>query len=136
MMITLGLIIGMTLVCVSGISMKICLLLLIHLGPQVYRTFFPPSITNQENDSLCEIPSLEQIKATLSSLKSRKSSGPDGMPPFFKACWFLMGNKLANLIQHFFSTGTIPKALKHTFLAMISKVENPTKVYQFRTFAL
>lgn len=91
MMITLGLIIGMTLVCVSGISMKICLLLLIHLAPQVYRTFFPPSITNQENDTLCEIPSLEQIKATFSSLKSGKSSGPDGMPPSFSKhagfCW-------------------------------------------------
>lgn len=42
-----------------------------------------PSITQQENNILSSIPTLEPIKNTLFQMKDLKSPGPDGFPVLF-----------------------------------------------------
>lgn len=105
--------------------------------PSDLHNLIPPTISNEENQFLCDIPIPELIKDTFFSLKCGKSPRPDGMSPsFYKHYWSIISTKVTEITQHFFQHGTMPLGFKHTFLALIPKKEKATKVDHFRSIAL
>lgn len=51
-----------------------------------------PVISEQENSSLCSIPSPEEIKKIVRLMNPLKAPGPDGMPGvFYRHCWSIVG---------------------------------------------
>lgn len=51
--------------------------------PQYLHGLIMPSISNNMNDELCSVPSLDLIKSTVFDLPKRKSPGPEKMNSSF-----------------------------------------------------
>ncbi|KAL3833012.1 hypothetical protein ACJIZ3_007748 [Penstemon smallii] len=105
--------------------------------PMEIDQLFPSIIDDEENTTICKLPTPKEIKQVMFSFTSGKSPGPDGLPAlFYKNFWSTTGNALVQAVQHFFRTGFMLKALNHTFVTLIPKVVNATSVDQFRPISL
>ena len=70
-------------------------------------------------------------------MSNRKSPGPDRMSPiFYKSYWGIIGKKLIQVVQSFFSVGILPYALNHTFISLVPKSDKARKVDNFQPIAL
>ncbi|KAL0402832.1 UNVERIFIED_CONTAM: LINE-1 retrotransposable element O protein [Sesamum radiatum] len=99
--------------------------------------FMIKSISESDNQSLCLIPSPEEIRDTIFSMASFKSPGPDGFPPsFFKQYWHIVGKQFVEATIHFFSTGHITPAINHTYISLVPKNSKAASVDQFRPISL
>ena len=71
------------------------------------------------------------------SMPNSKARGPDGFSAsFFKSFWATVGADVLDVIQDFFSSGTMPRGLNHTFIALIPKGEGSSRLSQFRPISL
>ncbi|GKA16105.1 hypothetical protein Tco_0695852 [Tanacetum coccineum] len=62
-----------------------------------------------------------------------KSPGPDGYTAaFFKDAWEIVGSDVVNAVKEFFVNGKLLKELNHTVIALIPKIQNPTRINDFR----
>lgn len=62
-----------------------------------------PSISDQENDKLMEIPTREEVEETLMKIKGNSSLGPDGFTvSFFKKCWEIVGTNVIEVVRRCF----------------------------------
>jgi hypothetical protein len=65
------------------------------------------------------------------------SPGLDRMTPsFYKSYWYIIGEKVIEVVQYFFVTGYPLKALNHTFITFILKNDRAHKVEYFRPISL
>lgn len=55
---------------------------------------------------------------------------------FFKICWPLIGEEVSQAITDFFENGKLLSQIKHTFLALISKADNPSTPADFKLISL
>lgn len=95
------------------------------------------SVTQNDNEMLCGIPSEIEIKKILFSMEPDKSPGPDGFPPnFFQQSWEIVGTDLTIMIQTFFKTGHISKEMNASFISLIHKTLSPTSPVEFRPIVL
>lgn len=77
--------------------------------------------------------SKEEIKEAFFSLPKNKASGPNGYSSeFFTSCWSVIGAEVTAAITKFFSSGTLLKQWNATTLVLISKIQNASKVSDFR----
>ncbi|KAG7551859.1 Endonuclease/exonuclease/phosphatase superfamily [Arabidopsis thaliana x Arabidopsis arenosa] len=75
----------------------------------------------------------EEIKAAFFSLPKNKASGPDGYPvEFFTNSWSVVGAEVISAVSEFFTSGKLLKQWNATTLVLIPKVQNATKVSDFR----
>lgn len=73
---------------------------------------------------LCTI--CEELKTALSHIGDLRTSGPDGYPAIFcLRCCHLVGAEVTELIQHCFSSGTLPAGINHTNLTLVPKCKSP-----------
>jgi hypothetical protein len=94
-------------------------------------------ITVEENVALCVIPSEEEIFAAITDLGLNKAPGPDGMTGlFYKTYWPIVKHSVIAGVQSFFRSGFLLKEFNHTNIALIPKVDNPSRVNQFRPISL
>lgn len=97
-----------------------------------------PQITAEENAMLTSIPEEAEITGALRLMKSDTAPGPDGMTVFFfKTYWEIVGKDVTEAVREFFFiTGHLLPELNQTHLALIPKVENPSKVSNFCPISL
>lgn len=70
-------------------------------------------------------------------MPNSKTPGPDGFSAsFFNIFWATVGADVVDVIQDFFSSGTMPRGLNHTFIALIPKGEGSSRLSQFRPISL
>jgi exonuclease III len=94
-------------------------------------------ITVDENVALCVIPSEEEIFLAITDLGLNKAPGPDGMTGlFYKTYWPIVKLSVISAVQSFFRGGFLLKEFNHTNIALIPKVDNPSRVNQFRPISL
>ncbi|WMV42054.1 hypothetical protein MTR67_035439 [Solanum verrucosum] len=94
-------------------------------------------ITEENNVSLIEIPSEEEIKSNLMSMDPNSVPGPDGFTAmFFQSCWDLVAYDITNAFYAFFCGANLPKWLNHTCIAMIPKVNSPQSFSDMRPISL
>ncbi|KAG7585341.1 Reverse transcriptase domain [Arabidopsis thaliana x Arabidopsis arenosa] len=75
----------------------------------------------------------EEIKDAFFSLPRNKSSGPDGYSAeFFISCWSVVGVEVTAAVSEFFSSGKLLKQWNSTCLVLIPKIQNASKVSDFR----
>ena len=68
-----------------------------------------PCISDMENQLLCSIPFLEDIKNTLLQMSDLKALGPEGFPLlFYKEYWPIVGETVINAVTSFFEVGKLP----------------------------
>ncbi|XP_062103443.1 uncharacterized protein LOC133814510 [Humulus lupulus] len=79
---------------------------------------------------------VKEVKATMFSIHSLKSPGPDGYGAgFLKALWKDIGKEIALAVLEFFETSSIPQPLNNTLLSLIPKVTQPMTASDFRPIA-
>lgn len=106
------------------------------LTPQL-SSLFSPMVCTGNNFSLCKIPDVLEILSAVKQLGPAKAPGPDGITAaFYQRYWTTVGSLVIGMVQKFFQSGYLLKQMNHTFVALIPKVNNPTKVEQFRPIAL
>lgn len=84
-----------------------------------------------------EIPYGREIRQALFAMGPFKSLGPDGMTViFYKKYWATVGSKVVKTLPDIFRTRYIPDAFNHTFIALIPKTANASRVDQFGPISL
>lgn len=70
-------------------------------------------------------------------MENNKSPEPDGMSLiFFKTYWHIIGKDIHAAVCDFFTKIRLSKAVKHTFIVLISKKPITNRVEQFRSIVL
>ena len=63
--------------------------------------------------------------------------GPDGMSPiFYKSFWHIVGEDVTAVVLKVLNSSVVLESLNSTFIALISKVEQPRKVSDFHPISL
>ncbi|KAK5802316.1 hypothetical protein PVK06_029904 [Gossypium arboreum] len=81
--------------------------------------------------------SMEEIKEAVWSCDKSKVLEPDGFKLcFYRKCWEIVKHDLLGLMSDFFTFGKLEKSINSSFIILIPKVENPTKISEFRPICL
>jgi exonuclease III len=98
---------------------------------------FDCSITDDDNLSLCVIPTESEIFEALSSLGRLKAPGPDGFTAlFYVTYWDTIKTTVLSAIWNFFRHNQLLREQNHTFLALIPKKIGASSVQHFRPISL
>jgi hypothetical protein len=98
---------------------------------------FDISVSSEENQEICALPSKQEILSTLSSIGSTKAPGPDGFTTlFYKKYWDIVKHVVLRCVWNFFSTNHLLKEQNHTFIALVPKQLGPSSVSHFRPISL
>ncbi|XP_060202298.1 uncharacterized protein LOC132630740 [Lycium barbarum] len=82
------------------------------------------AITQDQNDLLCSMPSLEEVHKAVFELAGDSACGPDGLSGiFYQKCWDIVGVDVYNVVKAFFDGQTLPKSVTHTNLVLLPKKE-------------
>ncbi|PNX86587.1 cysteine-rich receptor-like protein kinase, partial [Trifolium pratense] len=94
-------------------------------------------LQQSELSSLIKPFSMEEVKAAVWDCDSYKSPGPDGINfGFIKDFWDLLQDDVMRFIVDFHWNGRLTKGLNATFIALISKVDSPQQLTDFRPISL
>jgi len=81
--------------------------------------------------------SLEEVKMVLWECESFKSLGPDGINfGFIKDFWHELKDDFMRFLVEFHRNGRLTKGVNSTFIALISKVDSPQRIADFRPISL
>lgn len=70
-------------------------------------------------------------------MNSSKAPGPNGIKcKLFQKIWDVVGNSIFQFVVNCFYTGTFDPIVNKTIIALIPKIKNPSKVYNFRPISL
>lgn len=98
---------------------------------------FSPTITDDENQTLCSVPSELEVFQALSSFGSTKAPGPDGFTAlFYKRYWSIVKFDVLNFVWSFFQDNILLKEQNHTFIALIPKQSGSHTVHHYRPISL
>ena len=100
-------------------------------------SFFPSSVSKDDNSELMKPVTMQDIKHILSISKNDKSLGPNGIPVEVYRCLFdVLGEDLLRVIEISWLSGKILAVFKSNFLALIPKIDHPLSFEDFRTISL
>ncbi|KAL2930420.1 hypothetical protein RDABS01_035830 [Bienertia sinuspersici] len=95
-----------------------------------------PVIQNDQKPRLISIPTHEEIRKTMYSIKGDKAPGPDGFGSYFyQDNWDLVGGEVCEAVVSFFRTGKLLREVNTTFLSLIPKINCPGDFTEFRPIA-
>ncbi|XP_042950062.1 uncharacterized protein LOC122282173 [Carya illinoinensis] len=104
----------------------------IHLS-----SLIAPVIHADDNVSLLELPSTQEVKQALFFIPTDSSPGSDGFGSgFYKACWDIVGTDVMDGVHDFFKGGKIMREFTASFLVLIPKVDNPKSFDKFHPISL
>ena len=96
-----------------------------------------PSIGQQQNDMLVGRYHEDEIKMAVWDCGSEKSPGPDGLNfKFIKQFWKLLKPDIIRFLDEFHVNGIFPKDCNESFIALISKVNDPQNLNEYRPISL
>lgn len=119
-----------------------------HLLGSVSLSTSPPSVNDLQilmryrcpeelKESLCRLPSAEEITTTLMSMPKSKALGPDGFPAeFFWEAWNVVGSEVLAAVKEFFVGGRMLRKFNATAIALIPKIIGADKLTLFRPISL
>lgn len=94
-------------------------------------------ISKEDNELLTMISNVKEIYSTLRKMSPEKAPGLDEMMVlYFKNFWKVVGADVSCAVQDFFMNGVMLLELNCTNITLIPKIDNPSKVSQFRPISL
>jgi hypothetical protein len=94
-------------------------------------------ISEPDADMLVERFYVEEIKEAVWECESSKSPGPDGVSlGFIKEFWEELKDDIIRFLVEFHENGKLVKGINSTFIVLIPKKDNPTKLNEFRPISL
>lgn len=95
------------------------------------------TVQPQQNTMLVEHVTEPEIVDAVKALHPTKSPGPDGFTgSFYHHYWKTIGGDVIEAVNCFFESGRMPREVNRTYIVLIPKVDNPTKITQWRPIAL
>ena len=89
------------------------------------------------NNQLIKEFTVEEVDVALKQMAPLKATGPDGLPPiFYQQYWHLLGKDVTTTVLTCLNSGKILKAINHTYITLIPKVQNLEEVVEFRPISL
>ena len=74
-----------------------------------------------------------EVKDAIFSMGDDKAPGPDGYSAaFFKGAWDIVSEDVTKAVQEFFVNGKLLKEINHTTIALLPKINSPTRITDFR----
>ncbi|CAM8940592.1 unnamed protein product [Rhodiola kirilowii] len=96
-----------------------------------------PSITQEQNDNLCKVPSEVEIKEAIDSMNHANAPGPDGLTgKFYSSCWEIIKKDTCEAIEGFFHGLQLPKAISSTSVILLPKIKRANSMDQIRPISL
>ena len=94
-------------------------------------------VTNSMNRFLCQPFQADEFHRALKQMHPKKSPRPDGMAPLFNQhFWTLSSEFVTKAILDFLNFGIIPPKFNETYVILIPKIKNPTKITDYRPISL
>ena len=79
----------------------------------------------------------DEIEAALKQMQPTKSLGPDGMPAiFYQKYWDIVSNDVVSMVLNVLNSNISMADINKTFITLIPKTNNPTKMTNFRPISL
>lgn len=79
----------------------------------------------------------KEVGVAITEMTPLKAPGPNGMPPLlYQTYWTDVGMDITQAVLSSLNLGSILRSLNHTFIALISKIQNPERVMEFRPISL
>lgn len=102
-----------------------------------WKDLFQTIITDEDNDSLCHSPLIEEVNTTLFDILEDSSPSPDGFGVcFFMHCQDIIKEDLVEAAGDFFNGTPLPKFYSSNFIVIILKEDNPLSFAKFRPISL
>ena len=96
-----------------------------------------PVITAEENEALIRPVTEEEIHTAVFQMNPHKAPGSDGFgASFYQEHWNVVKESVCTAVKDFFRSGKLLKAVNHTLITLIPKVENPETTAHFRPISL
>ncbi|GKD92086.1 RNA-directed DNA polymerase, eukaryota, reverse transcriptase zinc-binding domain protein, partial [Tanacetum coccineum] len=74
-----------------------------------------------------------EVKNAMFDINHAKAPGPDGYTTrFYKSAWSIIGKDICKAVQEFFIKGKLLGEVNATLISLVSKMQNPNKVFDFR----
>nr|XP_009598913.1 uncharacterized protein LOC104094650 [Nicotiana tomentosiformis] len=97
----------------------------------------PKMITEEDNNSLINMPSKEEVKQVNFDIDRGSTGGPDGFNGrFFQQTWDIIEEDIYNMVLEVMNGRELSKFITHTCLVLIPKVENPQSFFELRPISL
>lgn len=96
-----------------------------------------PKVGDEINGKLCADFSDKEIADALFQIGPLKAPGKDGFPArFLQRNWLQLKEEVMEGVKEFFRSGVMPPGVNETVIVLIPKVEEPTKMTEFRPISL
>ncbi|GAU27711.1 hypothetical protein TSUD_126570 [Trifolium subterraneum] len=83
----------------------------------------------EDNDSLLQPFSVDEVRDVIWSCDGNKCPGPDGYNfNFLKNCWTIVKKDVIEFLNEFHRTAILPKAITASFLTLVPKKDHPQRV--------
>nr|XP_027108979.1 uncharacterized protein LOC113728817 [Coffea arabica] len=101
------------------------------------RYLIPSIISEEDNEKLEEVPSIEEVYRVVRSMDGDSAAGPDGFTgKFFTFAWEVVAQDVYNAILSFFCGAELPRFITSTSIVLIPKMPNPQDFSQYRPISL
>ncbi|KAI0515590.1 hypothetical protein KFK09_008255 [Dendrobium nobile] len=81
--------------------------------------------------------SFEEVKKAVFDGNENTAPGPDGFSyAFYRKTWHLIGLQVFNAVSNFFTSGSLPRGVKATAIALIPKSSHAAHINDFRPISL
>ncbi|KAH0769685.1 hypothetical protein KY290_013666 [Solanum tuberosum] len=99
--------------------------------------YLPRCITDEDNEILSTLPTLQEVKEYVFSLDPDSAPRPDGLSGcFYQAAWNIISSDVHKVVISFFSGDILPKKIIHTCLVLIPKIDHPQSFSDLRPISL
>lgn len=96
-----------------------------------------PRVSRAMNEEFLRPFKLEEVNLALKQMDADRAPGPNGLRLlFYKQFWNKEGREVTAAVLSALNTGTIPKAINHTYLTLIPKIQSPRKATEFQLISL
>lgn len=98
---------------------------------------FPVRVTTNMNDDLTKAVYEEEIKAAVFDIGADPAPGPDGMTgAFYHQFWDEIKSRILEEVHQFFDNSQSQRPINHTNLCLLSKIDPPRTMSDFRPISL
>ncbi|KAK1300198.1 hypothetical protein QJS10_CPB13g01119 [Acorus calamus] len=95
------------------------------------------NVSQNQNATLVNSVTLEEVKQAVFGLKSLSAPGPDGFPArFYQLFWPLVQHDLFRAVKHFFEHGHLLKQISHSYISLIPKSASVDTLDGYRPISL
>jgi hypothetical protein len=96
-----------------------------------------PRVTEEMNTMLLQEFTVGEIEVALHQMHPLKSPGPDGFAAcFYQSAWPTVKEEVCRAVLGFLNDGSFDAELNSTYIALIPKVQSPSKVTDYRPISL